>query len=141
MMRLDHIGIAVKSIEKSGKLWEGLFGLKLEKIAKVEHRKVKVAVFSAKGGSASGEDIGDVKIELVEPMSKDSPVSKFLEKRGEGLHHICFEVENLESTLKELKNKGVKIIDKTPKSGIFAKKVTFLHPKTTGSVLIEICEK
>lgn len=129
-MKFDHIAIAVKSIEQSGKVWENLFGLPLKTIIKVEHQKVNVAIF----------EMGDVKIELIEPLSDDSPVARFLEKRGEGLHHICFEVENLEATLKELKNKGAKVIDETPKRGVFAKKVIFLHPKSTGSVLIEICE-
>lgn len=129
-MKFDHIAIAVKSIEQSSKVWKDLFGLPLKSIIEVKHQKVKVAVFK----------VGDTKIELVEPLSDDSPVARFLEKRGEGLHHICFEVKDIEETIRDLKNKGAKFIDETPKRGASAKKVVFLHPKAVHSVLIELCE-
>ena len=130
-MRLDHIGIAVKSIEDRIKIWAAAFGLKVEKFAKVEHRKVKVAVL----------DAGNIKIELLEPIGEDSPIAKFIENRGEGLHHLCFEVEDVEKVLKELKSKGMKLIDESPTKGAFAKKVAFLHPSAVHGVLIELCEK
>jgi len=147
-MKLEHIGIAVRSIEEARKTWEKL-GLKLETLAQVEHQKVRVAVYNVKssvppavGGINSGSHYKaqGVKIELVEPMSEDSPIANFLEKRGEGLHHLCFEVENIDKLVTELKGKGIKLIDEKPRPGAFVKKVVFLHPKSTGGVLIELCE-
>lgn len=130
-MKFDHIAIAVKSIEQSSKIWQDLFGFtEITEGTEITESKVKVSAF----------EVGNIKIELIEPLSDDSPVARFLEKRGEGLHHICFEVKDIESTLEELKNKGAKVIDETPKKGAFAKKTVFLDPKSTGSVLIEICE-
>lgn len=130
-MKLEHLGIAVKSVEERIKIWKDIFGFKVETIQELPEHKVKIAAFDANG----------IKIELIEPLDKDSPVTKFLEKRGEGLHHICFEVKNIESTIQELKNKGIEFVDKSPRRGAFAKKVIFLHPKTTSGVLIELCEK
>ncbi|MDI6839865.1 MAG: methylmalonyl-CoA epimerase [bacterium] len=135
-MKLDHIGIAVRSIEDRIKIWAS-FGLKVEKFAKVDYRKVKVAVLS----EGSCGDAGSVKIELIEPIGEDSPIAKFLEKKGEGLHHLCFEVKDIEKVLTELKSKGIKLIDEVPSKGAFTKKVAFLHPSAVHGVLIELCEK
>ncbi len=130
-MRLEHIGIVVKSIEARKDFWGNILGLKFVESKEVSPQKVRVAVF----------DAGGVKIELIEPMSKDSPISKFLEKRGEGIHHLCFEVENIEKAISLYKTHGLAPIGELPYKGAFAKKVIFLHPKTTHGILIELCEK
>lgn len=130
-MKLEHIGIAVRSIEEGAKIWEDVLGLTPEAITEVKSQKVRVAVFDARG----------VKIELLEPMGDDSPIAKFLEKKGEGLHHLCFEVKNLEKALMDIKSRGIKLVDEVPRRGAFAKKIAFLHPGSIHGVLIELCEK
>lgn len=129
-MKLEHIGIAVKSIDEKLKLWKAL-GLSIGEIHELPLQKVKAVAL----------DAGEVKIELVEPIGDDSPISKFIKKRGEGLHHLCFEVKNLESVIKALGEQGITTIEDLPHPGAFAKKVVFLHPKTTDGILIELCEK
>lgn len=130
-MKLDHIGIAVKNIEERLLIWQDLLGLKLQMTQEVPQHKVKVAVF----------DLGDVKIELLEPIGNESPVAKFIEKRGEGIHHLCFEVKNIEKVLSDMKKNGIKPIDKIPRNGAYAGKIAFIHPKGMGGVLIELSEK
>jgi len=128
---LDHIGIAVNKIDDALPIFEKLLGLKLEKLKEAKEHRVKAA-FLAVGGTS---------IELIEPLGGKSSVSKFLKKRGQGIHHIAFKVENIEKMLEQLKNEGVVLIDENPRVGIEGGKIAFLHPKSTGNVLIELCER
>ncbi|MBI4722863.1 MAG: methylmalonyl-CoA epimerase [Candidatus Stahlbacteria bacterium] len=130
-MKVEHIGIAVKSIEEAIKVWCDILGFKLEGIVEVESQGVRVAVLEVFNG---------VKIELLESLTSDSSVARFLSKRGEGLHHICFEVKGIEKILLTLKSKGIKLIDKSPRAGALGNKVAFLHPSSTNGVLVEIAE-
>lgn len=130
-MKLDHIAIAVKSIEERLKIWQHVLNLKLEFIKDVPDQKVKVAVLNINGQH----------IELLEPLEETSTISKFIEKKGEGLHHLCFEVENIESMLLNMKRQGIKLIDEVPKIGASGKKIVFIHPKDMGGVLIELSQK
>ena len=127
---IEHIGIAVKSIEEQLPYYEGVLGLKCYNIETVEDQKVKTAFFM----------VGQTKIELLEPTSEDSTVAKFIEKRGEGGHHIAYATKNLNETLAEVESKGVKLIDKEGRAGAEGLKIGFLHPKFTGGVLTELCE-
>jgi methylmalonyl-CoA/ethylmalonyl-CoA epimerase len=127
---LDHIGIVVRRIEDSISLYEQLLGMKLEKLEVSKKHGVKAAFLS----------IGETNIELVEPLSESSPVARFLEKRGQGVHHLAFRVENMEGMLENLKDKGVLLVDEKPRIGIEGGKIAFLHPKSTGDVLVELCE-
>ena len=127
---LDHIGIAVSNLDEALAVYRDVIGLKLEKIEAIADQKVKVAVLLA----------GETKIELLEPTDKTSPVAGFLEKRGEGIHHIALKVDGIEQKLQELKAKGVFVIDEKPRTGVGNKKIAFLHPKSTRSVLLELCE-
>lgn len=129
--RLDHIGIAVHSIEDTMPIYTQLLGLKLEKLEDAKQHGIKAALLA----------VGEINIELIEPLDKESPISKFLEKRGQGIHHIAFKVDNIEKSLNELKAKGVALIDKKPRIGFEGGKIAFLHPKSTGNVLIELCQK
>ena len=128
--KIEHIGIAVKNLKKAVKFYEEVFGLKCYKIEKVKEQKVKTAFFK----------IGDTKIELVESTDKESPVGKFIEKRGEGLHHIAFGVEDLNSSLNELVVKNIDLIDDNPQKGADDLNIAFIHPKETNGVLTELCE-
>ena len=128
--QIEHIGIAVKSIEEALNFYEGILGLKCYKIEEVADQKVKTAFLK----------IGEVKLELLEPTSDDSPVAKFIEKRGEGIHHIAFKSGNIEEDLQLLKNDGVRLIDEHPRKGADNMEIAFLHPKSTHGVLFEICQ-
>lgn len=128
---LNHIAIAVKSIKDSLKIWQELLGLKLLATEEVSEQRVKVAIL----------EIGETHIELLEPISSDSPVAKFIEKRGEGLHHIAINVEDIEAELKKLKKAGIKMIDEKPRIGAMGKKIAFIHPQSTGGVLVELVEE
>lgn len=130
-MKLDHIGIAVKNIDEALKLWQAAFGLKLIAVKEVAEQQVKVAML----------ELGDTHIELLEPVSQDSTVNKFIERRGEGLHHIGIEVKDIERILKAMKNQGARLLDETPRKGVLAAKVAFIHPKDTNGVLVELCQK
>jgi len=130
-LKVDHIGIAVKSISEALKLYEEVLGIKCEGVEEVSEQKVKTAFLP----------IGDTEIELLESTSPDGPVAKFIEKRGEGIHHIAFRVENIEEALRELKEKGIALIDEKPRKGAGGARIAFLHPKSTSGVLIEICER
>lgn len=127
MKKIDHIAIAVNSLEKSIKVYTSLLGIEPE-LESVTAEKVNTAIY----------DLNGVSLELIEPVGDDSPITKFLKKKGEGLHHVCLKVDNLEETMDELKAKGIDIIDETPKSGAGGKKIVFLHPKSTGGVLFEL---
>ena len=127
---IDHVGIAVKSIEESAKLWEAL-GFVMEGIEEVAEQKVKTAFMP----------IGEGEIELLEAMDLDSPIAKFIEKKGEGIHHIAIRVDNIESVLANLQEKGVRLLDETPRIGAGGAKIAFIHPKATNGTLLEICER
>jgi len=129
--KIDHIGIAVKSIADARKLYEGILGLKYEGSETVAEQKVTTAFFP----------IGDTEIELLESTDPDGPIAKFIEKRGEGIQHIAFRVENIEEALEELKKQGIQLIDQKPRTGAGGARIAFLHPKATGGVLIELCER
>lgn len=128
MKKIDHIGIAVHKLEDSIPLYRDAYGMNLHAVEEIAEQKVKVAMF----------EVGNVHIELLEPTSEDSPIAKFLEKNGEGMHHICYEVEDVDGALKTLGEKEIRLIDKTARIGAGGKKVGFLHPKSTGKVLTEL---
>lgn len=127
---IEHIGIAVKNLNEAVSYYENVLGLKCYKIEEVEDQKVKTAFFK----------VGETKIELLESTSPDGPVGRFIEKKGEGIHHIAFAVDNLEEKLKEVEGKGVQLIDKAPRKGAEGLDIAFLHPKSTFGVLTEFCE-
>ena len=129
MTKLDHIGIAVRSLA-SAKIYEDL-GLTIEHVETVESQRVKTAFLS----------VGDAKLELLEPTSPDSPIAKFIEKRGEGIHHICLRVDDLEAHLERLKAAGYRLINEAPVPGAHGCRVAFLHPSAGNGVLIELSEK
>ena len=128
---IDHIGIAVKSIEQAGKFYTDVLGLDIEEIETVAEQKVNVAFIP----------ITDSEVELLESVEPDGPVAKYIEKRGEGIQHIAFRVDNIDRCLEELKEKGVRLIDETPRHGAGGAKIAFIHPKETNGVLVEICER
>ena len=128
---IDHIGIAVKSIEQAGKFYTDILGLKVQDIESVVDQKVDVAFIP----------ITDSEVELLEPTEPDGPVAKYIDSRGEGIQHIAFRVENIEKALEELKAKGVRLLDQKPRKGAGGAKIAFIHPKETNGVLIEICER
>jgi len=127
---LAHVAIAVNKLDEALEIYERIVGLKLEKTRVVEQQKVKTALLQA----------GDTKIELLEPTDAESNVAKFLEKRGEGLHHIALLVSDIEGHLKQLKEKGINLIDEEPRIGMEGGKIAFIHPKSTKNVLIELVE-
>lgn len=130
-MRLEHIGIAVKSIDERLKVWRDVLGLQVDMVKDVPQEKVRVAVLT----------VGGLKIELLESLEEGSAISTFIEKRGEGLHHLCFEVDDIERILQEMKQRGIKLIDDVPRKGAYAKKIAFVHPKDMGGVLVELSQK
>lgn len=128
--KISHIGMAVKSLDASIPFYRDVLGMEFEGTEVVAEQKVKVAFLA----------IGESRIELLEATSPDSPVAKFLEKNGEGIHHIAYEVENLEEVLVQLKGEGVRLIDESPRMGAHRTRIAFLHPKASGGVLTELCE-
>jgi len=128
---IEHIGIAVKNLDDSIKYYEEILGVKCYNIEEVTDQKVKTAFFK----------IGQTKIELLEPTATDSPVQKFIDKRGEGIHHIAFAVDDINKKLTYLENNGIKLIDKQSRKGAENLNIGFLHPKSTFGVLTELCEK
>ena len=128
---IEHIGIAVKSIDACLPYYENVLGLKCYNIEEVADQKVKTAFFK----------VGQTKIELLEPTSEDSTIAKFIEKRGEGVHHIAFAVPDVPAALAEAESKGVQLIDKSSRPGAEGLHIAFLHPKSTCSVLTELCQK
>ena len=126
---IDHIGIAVKSIEESRKFYEDVLELTCYKVEEVPDQKVKVAFFK----------VGEVKIELLEPTSPDSPIAKYLEKKGQGIHHIAYFVHNVNEALMVSEARGVELIDELSRKGADGMDIGFLHPKSTGGVLVEFC--
>ena len=128
---IEHLGISVKSLEEAIPYYENILGLKCYSIEEVADQKVKTAFFK----------VGQTKIELLEPTSEDSTIAKFIEKRGEGIHHMAFAIEDgVANALAEVEAKGVRLIDKAPRKGAEGLNIAFLHPKSTCSVLTELCE-
>ena len=131
ILKIDHLGVAVNSISEGKNFWTHVLGLEFEGTETVEEQKVTTAFFP----------VGESEVELLESTSPDGPIAKYLAKKGAGLQHIAFRVENLESALQELKDKGVRLIDEKPRHGAGGAKIAFLHPKATGGVLVELCER
>ena len=127
---IEHIGIAVKSLQDAIPYYENVLGLKCYNIEEVKEQKVKTAFFM----------VGQTKIELLESTDPEGPIGKFLEKKGEGVHHIAFAVKGIEEQLKKMEEKGIVLIDKTPRKGAEGLDIAFLHPKSTIGVLTELCE-
>lgn len=128
---VDHIGIAVKSIDEALKFWEETLGIKCTGREEVAEQRVVTAFLP----------LGGTEIELLEPTSPESPISKFIESRGEGIHHLALKVEDIEAALKELKDKDIRLIDEKPRCGAGGAKIAFVHPKAAGGVLLEISER
>ena len=128
---IEHIGIAVKSIEESKKYYEEVLGLKCYAVEEVADQKVKTAFFK----------VGDTKIELLESTSPDGPIGKFIEKKGEGMHHIAFAVKNASEALAQASEHGVQLVDKVSRNGAEGLQIGFLHPRSTHGVLTELCSK
>ena len=130
-MKIEHLGIAVKSLGFSDELFQKLLGKKSYKQESVQREGVTTSFY----------ELGESKIELLEAANSDSPIAKFLDKRGEGIHHIAFGVENIEAEIKRLKKEGFQFISEEPKDGADNKLVVFLHPKSTNGILIELCQE
>ena len=130
-MKISHLGIATKQIDEALKFWQDALGLENIHTETVEDQKVRVAMLP----------LGETNIELLEPTSEDSPIQKFLEKRGGGIHHIAVEVDNIEESLVKLKNQGMRLIDEKPRVGAEGCLVAFVHPSSAGGVLMELVQK
>ena len=131
ILKIDHLGIAVNNMDEGKGFWTDVLGLKFEGAATVTEQKVTTAFFP----------VGESEVELLESTAPDGPVAKFLEKKGPGFQHVAFRVENIEEALAELKAKGIQLIDQVPRKGAGGAKIAFLHPKATGGVLVELCER
>jgi methylmalonyl-CoA/ethylmalonyl-CoA epimerase len=131
ILKIDHLGIAVSSIEKGKNFWTDILGLSCEGSETVEEQKVTTAFFP----------VGKSKVELLESIDPESPIAKYIEKRGEGIQHVAFQVDNIEAALVELKQKGVRLIDEAPRIGAGGAKIVFLHPSATNGVLVELCQR
>ena len=131
VLKIDHLGIAVNSIDEGKNFWSDVLGLKFEGAETVAEQKVTTAFFL----------VGESEVELLESTAPDGPVAKFIEKKGAGFQHVAFRVENIDEALAELKEKGIKLIDETPRIGAGGAKIAFLHPKATGGVLVELCQR
>jgi len=131
ILKIDHLGIAVNSIDDGKNFWSEVLGLKFEGAETVDAQKVTTAFFP----------VGESEVELLESTSPDGPVAKFIDKKGTGFQHVAFRVANIEEALQELKDKGIQLIDKEPRIGAGGAKIAFLHPKATGGVLVELCQR
>ena len=129
--QVDHIGIAVANIAEAAKFWEDTLGLKIIATEEVAEQKVTTAFIPCNGGE----------VELLQATNKDSPIAKFIEAKGEGIQHIALRVDDIETALTELKAKGVRLIDEKPRRGAGGAQIAFLHPKATGGVLLELCQR
>lgn len=128
--KINHIGIAVKSLEEQIPFYHDILNLKFEGTEEVPDQKVKVAMFQ----------VGEVRIELLEPTSEKSPIARFIDKKGQGMHHIAYESDDIEKEIEQAAGKGIKMIDKEPRDGAHNTKIAFMHPRSTGKVLTEICQ-
>ncbi|MEE9218846.1 MAG: methylmalonyl-CoA epimerase [Acidobacteriota bacterium] len=131
LKRIDHFGVAVRNLEKAIALYRDGLGLELGGIEEVPQEKVRVAFLP----------VGETRVELLEPMDESSPVARFLDKRGEGLHHVCFETEDLEEMLPRLSRSGLELLSGYPRRGAEGGRVAFFHPRSTGGVLIELRQR
>ena len=129
--KLDHIGIAVEKIDEALPFWEGMLGLPLHGTEEVKEQKVRTAFLP----------VGDSEVELLESLDAEGPIAKFIAAKGQGIQHIAFRVKDIDASLAELKAKGLRLIDETPRYGAGGARIAFLHPKATGGVLIELCER
>lgn len=131
LMKVDHIGIAVKNLDETLKFYTEVLGLQLQGTEVVEEQKVRVAFLP----------VGDTEVELLESTTDDGPIAKFIEKNGEGVQHIAFKVDNIEAAIEEMKAKGMMMIDEKPRYGAGGAKIAFMHPKSTYRVLVELSER
>ena len=131
ILKIDHLGIAVNSIDEGKNFWSEVLGVAFEGTETVAEQKVTTAFFP----------VGESEVELLESTAPDGPIAKYMEKKGAGIQHIAFRVADIESALAELKEKGVRLIDEKPRMGAGGAKIAFLHPKATGGVLVELCER
>jgi len=131
ILHIDHIGVAVNSNADGKGFWSEILGLPFAGEEVVSEQKVKTAFLP----------VGESEVELLESTEPDGPIGKFIEKKGQGIHHIAFRVENIEQALAELKEKGVQLIDQVPRKGAGGARIAFLHPKATGGILVELCER
>jgi len=131
MQKLEHIGIAVKNLDKSNKLFAKLLGKAHYKIEEVASEGVRTSFF----------EVGGVKIELLEATNLESPIAKFIDKRGEGVHHLAFEVADIEESIHQYSFNGFTLVNEQPKAGADNKRIVFMHPKSTNSVLVELCQE
>jgi methylmalonyl-CoA/ethylmalonyl-CoA epimerase len=131
ILQIDHLGIAVASIKERKNFWTDVLGLSLTGTETVPEQKVTTAFLP----------VGESEIELLESTAPDGPIAGYLEKRGEGIQHVAFRVEDIEAALEELKAKGIKLIDDKPRRGAGGAKIAFLHPKATNGILVELCER
>ncbi len=131
VLKIDHLGIAVNSVDEGKKFWSDIMGLDFNGSETVAEQKVTTAFFP----------VGESEVELLESTAPDGPIAKYIDKKGTGIQHVAFRVENIEEALAELKEKGVKLIDQTPRIGAGGAKIAFLHPKATSGVLVELCER
>ena len=131
ILKIDHLGVAVKSIDDGKNFWSDVLGMTFAGSETVEAQKVTTAFFP----------VGESEVELLESTSDDGPVARYIDKKGEGIQHVAFRVENIEEALAELKAKGIRLIDETPRKGAGGAKIAFLHPKATSGVLVELCQR
>jgi len=131
ILKIDHLGIAVNSIDEGKNFWSDVLGLDFEGAETVAAQKVTTAFFP----------VGESEVELLESTAPDGPVAKYIEKRGQGIQHVAFRVENIDDALAELKDKGVQLIDQQPRIGAGGARIAFLHPKATNGVLVELCQR
>lgn len=131
ILKIDHLGVAVKSIDAGKNFWTDVLGLRFEGAETVAEQKVTTAFLP----------VGESEVELLESTAPDGPIAKYLEKKGEGIQHIAFRVENIEAALAELKAKGIQLIDEKPRRGAGGAKIAFIHPKAASGVLVELCER
>lgn len=131
ILGIEHIGIAIDNLEKDAPFWKLLLNNSDPTTEEIKKQKVITAIFNTRRG----------KIELLEATSPESPIAKFIEKRGKGIHHICLEVDDIEQAIEELVEAGIELIDKTPRVGAEGLLITFIHPRSTGGVLVELAEK
>jgi len=131
MKKIEHIGVAVKNLNEAMKIYSESLSLEIEGTEEIKEQKVKVAFIP----------VGESRIELIESTDPNGPIAKFIERKGEGIHHIALEVDHIEDALQKLKEKGVQLIDEKPRIGAHKMKIAFLHPRSTKGVLLELCEK
>lgn len=131
LLKIDHIGVAVNSISDAKAFWADTLGLPFEGDETVSEQKVTTAFFP----------VGESEVELLESTEVDGPIARHIEKKGQGIQHVAFRVENIDEALAELKEKGIRLIDETPRKGAGGAKIAFLHPKSTNGVLVELCER